>query len=91
VTDSATILNPWLRVFLAAHGELRQAEGRIEGLRRAADDGDLAAAQRLGELKIAASRFRYQEQKLDKLCEELARLEAERGTIPRPNALADET
>jgi hypothetical protein len=90
VTDSAAILNPWLRVFFAAHGELRQVEGRIEGLRRAADDGDLASAQRLGELKLAASRFRYQEQKLDKLHEELARLEAD-GAIPRPNALVDET
>jgi hypothetical protein len=82
VTDSATILNPWLRVFFAAHGELRQAEGRIEGLRRAADDGDLGAAQRLGELKLAASRFRYQEQKLDKLLEELACLEAKRRGDP---------
>jgi hypothetical protein len=90
VTDSAAILNPWLRVYFAAHGELWQAEGRIEGLRSAADDGDLAAAQRLGELKLAASRFRYQEQKLDKLLEELARLEGERAIL-RPNDPADET
>jgi hypothetical protein len=91
VNDSAAILNPWLRVYFAAHGELRQAEGRIEGLRRAADDGDLAAAQRLGELKLAASRFRYQERKLDQLREELARLEAEGGPIRRPNDPTDQT
>ena len=82
MTDSAAILNPWLRVYFAARGELWQAEGRIEGLRSAADDGDLAAAQRLGELKLAASRFRYQEQKLDKLLDELAFLEAQRRGDP---------
>jgi hypothetical protein len=81
LTDSAAILNPWLRVYFAARGELRQAEGRIEGLRRAADLGDLASAQRLGELKLAGSRFRYQEQKLDELHEELARLEGEGATL----------